>query len=81
MGLDLVQPTVEDLFYLKIEDLFYLKIRECAMDWRTQFAGSRGERVSWVAGVAYSCISLVLFVVMKTSHFTAIRWAEKITAV
>ena len=51
-----------------------------AMDWRVKSAGSRGEHVSWVAGRAHSCISLVLIVV-KTSHFTAIRWAQKITAV
>ena len=37
------------------------------------------ERVSWVAGRAHSCTSLVL-VVVKTSHFTATRWADKITA-
>ena len=27
---------------------FHLNLRACAMDWRTRFAGSRGERVSWV---------------------------------
>ena len=61
-------------------DPFHLNIRACVMDWRTRFAGSKGERVSWVAGRTHSCISLVL-VVVKTSHFTATRWAEKITAV
>ena len=35
-----------------------------------------GEHVSWVAGRAHSCISRVL-VVVKTSHFTATRWAER----
>ena len=43
-------------------------------------ARSRGERVSWVAGWAHSCISLVL-VVVKTSHFSATRGAKKITTV
>ena len=47
---------------------------------RTRYSGSRRERLSWVAGRAHSCISLVL-VVVKTSHFTATRWAEEITAV
>ena len=42
----------------------------------TRFAGSTGERVSWVAGRAHSCISLVL-TVMKTSHFTATRWRKR----
>ena len=51
-----------------------------ALDWRVKSAGSTGEHVSWVAGRAHSCISLVL-VVVKTSHFTATRWAQKITAV
>ena len=37
-------------------DPFHLNIRACAMDWRTLFAGSKGERVSWVDGRAYSCI-------------------------
>ena len=50
----------------------------CAMDGGMKSAGSRGEHVSWIAGPARSCISLVL-VVMKTSHFT--RWAQKTTAV
>ena len=59
---------------------FQLYFSACAMDWRMQFAGSGGERVSWVADRVHSCISLVL-VVGKTSHFTATRWAEKITAV
>ena len=58
----------------------FLNLRACAVDWRTQFAGSKAERVSWVAGRAHSCISLVLLVV-KTSYFTATRWAENITAV
>ena len=59
---------------------FQLYFSACAMDWRMQFAGSGGDRVSWVADRVHSCISLVL-VVGKTSHFTATRWAEKITAV
>ena len=44
---------------------------------RVKSAGSRGEHVSCVAGPAHSCISLVP-VVVKTSHFTATRWAQKI---
>ena len=59
---------------------FHLDFRACAMDWRVKSAGSREERVSWVAGRVRSCISLVL-VVVKNSHFTATRWAQKITAV
>ena len=59
---------------------FHLDFRACAMDWRVKSAGSRGEHVSWVAGRAHSCISLVL-VVVKTSHFTATGWAQMITAV
>ena len=47
----------------------HLDFRACAMDWRVKSAGSRGEHVSWVAGQAYSCISLVL-VVVKTSPST-----------
>ena len=47
------------------------------MDWCTWFAGSRGERVSWVAGQAHSCTSLVLIAV-KPLHFMVTRWAEKI---
>ena len=42
--------------------------------------GGGGEHVSGVAGRAHSCISRVL-VVVKTTHFTATRWAQKITAV
>ena len=61
-------------------DPFHLDFRACTMDWRVKSAGSRGEHVSWVAGRSHSCISLVLAVV-KTSHFTATRWAQKITAV
>ena len=61
-------------------DPFHLDFRACAMDWRVKSAGSNEEHVSWVAGRAHSCISLVL-VVVKTSHFTATRWAQKITAV
>ena len=37
----------------------HLNLHACAMDWCTRFAGSRGEHVSWVAGRARSCISLV----------------------
>ena len=59
---------------------FHLDFRAHAMDWRLKSAGSRGEHVSGVAGRAHSCISLVL-VVVKTSHFTATRWEQKITAV
>ena len=54
------------------KDPFHLDFRACTMDWRVESAGSRGEHVSWV--------SLVL-VVVKTSHFTATRLAQKITAV
>ena len=61
-------------------DPFRLDFRACAMDWRVKSAGSRVEHISWVAGRAHSCISLVL-VVVKTSHFTATIWAQKITAV
>ena len=50
-------------------DPFHLDFHACAMDWKAQSAGSRGEHVSWVADRAHICISLVL-VVVKTSHFT-----------
>ena len=49
------------------------------LSWRTRFAGSMAECVSWVAGHTHNCISLVL-VVVETSHFMATRWVEKITA-
>ena len=68
----------EIMMHLPI-DSFHLDFRACAMDWRVKSAGSRGEHVSWVAGRARSCISLVL-VVVKTSHFTATGWAQMITA-
>ena len=51
---------------------FHLNLRARATDWCMRFAGSRGERVSWVAGRANSCISLELLVV-KTSHFKSRR--------
>ena len=38
------------------------------MDWHKQSAGSRGECVSWVAGQAHSCISLVLEVMKTAFH-------------
>ena len=66
---------------MKAVDPFHLNLRACAMDWRTRFSGSRGEHVSWVAGRAHSFISLVLVVVKTASHFTATRWAKKVTAV
>ena len=58
----------------------HLDFHACAMDWRVKSAESRGEHISWVAGRAHSCISLVL-VVVKTWHFTVTRWAQKITAI
>ena len=42
--------------------------------------GGGGGTRHWVAVRAHNCISLVLLVV-ETSHFTASRWAQKITAV
>ena len=61
-------------------DPFHLDFSACAMDWRVKSTGSRGEHVSEVASRAHSCISLAL-VVVKTSHFTATRWTQKISAV
>ena len=77
---DCLRPTRVPIFCRGEIDPFHLDFCACAMDWRVKSAGSRGEHVSWVAGRAHSCISLVL-VVVKTSHFTATRWAQKITAV
>ena len=61
-------------------DPFHLDFCACTMDWHVKSAGSWGKQVSWAAGRSHSCISLVL-VVVKTSHFMATRWAQKITAV
>ena len=55
---------VETFLLTTVEiDPFHLDFRACAMDWHVKSAGSRGEHVSWVAGRAHSCISLVLVVV------------------
>ena len=67
---------VMGVFPSAIDQPFYLNLHACSIEWCMQFAGSMGERVSWVAGGALSCISLVL-VAVKTSHFTATRWPVK----
>ena len=46
----------------------HLNLRGCATEWRTRFAGSRGERISRVAGRTHSCISALVLVAVKTSH-------------
>ena len=64
------------------------------MDWRTCFAGSEvgvglgmnwgggggggGGLVSWVDGRAHSSIFGLVLVIVKTSHFTATRWTERL---
>ena len=40
--------------------------------------GGGGGGVSWVAGRAHSSIFSLVLVIVKTSHFTATRWTERL---
>ena len=56
-------------------DAFHFNLLARAMDWRTPFAGSKREGVSWVAGREHSCLNSLLLVVVsiyyKPSLFNA----------